>query len=552
MKNVQLRFAVMLNSNRIPRWQFECINEIITQSEASLITIIYSNQSYSSPERYTSKHFIFRIWRRLFSPQKANLFELVDVRDIAQGAEARNCQVIRKGKFSEYFNEQDISYLESKQLDFILRLGFGILKGNILNAAKYGVWSFHAADEQKYRGGPAHLLGIDNSDEYSAAILQKLTERLDGGIILRKGYFKFKSHTVGENVVRTYEHMKVWPAQVCIDIRNGVANYLGKEPSTTNAELSHAPNNSRMVRIIGKILKNRIKQLFYRIFMRERWNIGVISRPIETFLTNNDTDCVVWSEITNNTRYVADPFGAIIDGEIYSFFEEFEREDGKGRISKASIHNEKGTIFIKREGAFVERAHHLAYPYIYQEDNIMLIQAAADTGGLEVIDISSSDPTKRSLGIILEGQYLVDSTLFVWGGYYWIAATRRGFSSDESLHLWYSSSLLGNWQPHCNNPVKVDIRSARPGGTVFKKGEALFRPAQDCTTTYGRRVVLNRIKKLSPTVFEEVAETTIEPPSTQGYTSGLHTLSQLGPNKTLVDGKRWEFSLEKIKNKLIK
>ena len=38
---------------------------------------------------------------------------------------------------------------------FMLRVGFNIIRGEILNVPKYGVWSFHHDDEVKYRGGPA-------------------------------------------------------------------------------------------------------------------------------------------------------------------------------------------------------------------------------------------------------------------------------------------------------------------------------------------------------------------------------------------------------------
>jgi len=44
----------------------------------------------------------------------------------------------------------------------------------------FGVWSWHHGDEDKYRGGPPAFWEIVNADPVTGALLQRLTERLDG------------------------------------------------------------------------------------------------------------------------------------------------------------------------------------------------------------------------------------------------------------------------------------------------------------------------------------------------------------------------------------
>jgi hypothetical protein len=66
----------------------------------------------------------------------------------------------------------------------------------------------------------------------------------------------------------------------------------------------------------------------------------------------------------------------------------------------------------------------------------------------------------------------------------------------------------------------------------------LYRPAQDCSKTYGGRVVLNRILRLTPTDFSEAPERFVEPTPGSLYGKALHTLSGAGP-RTVIDGKRW-------------
>lgn len=76
----------------------------------------------------------------------------------------------------------------SHDLDVILRFGFNILKGDILNSARYGVWSYHHGDNNEYRGGPALFWEMYERNPLSGTILQKLTETLDGGQVIYRSY----------------------------------------------------------------------------------------------------------------------------------------------------------------------------------------------------------------------------------------------------------------------------------------------------------------------------------------------------------------------------
>jgi hypothetical protein len=86
----------------------------------------------------------------------------------------------------------------------------------------------------------------------------------------------------------------------------------------------------------------------------------------------------------------------------------------------------------------------------------------------------------------------------------------------------------------------MDIRSARPAGTPFIFENVLYRPAQDCSVTYGGRVAVNRVVRLTPDEFVEETVCHVEPDAGGRYNAGLHTLSGVG-DLTLVDGKRYMF-----------
>jgi hypothetical protein len=126
---------------------------------------------------------------------------------------------------------------------------------------------------------------------------------------------------------------------------------------------------------------------------------------------------------------------------------------------------------------------------------------------------------------------------------WWLAGASDpgGAQFGSDLHLWYATDITGPWTPHPSNPVKTDVCSARPAGTPFVADGALYRPAQDSSSTYGSRVVINRIVTLTTRCFREEPAAFVAPDSQGPYPDGLHTLSAVGA-MTLIDGKRLAFS----------
>src|SRR5205807_8550436 len=92
-------------------------------------------------------------------------------------------------KFVQRFPAEAIEQIRAHDLDVLIRFGFNILHGDILQAARYGVWSYHHGDNEFYRGGPAHFWELREGSPLSGAILQVLTEELDGGLVLCKSLF---------------------------------------------------------------------------------------------------------------------------------------------------------------------------------------------------------------------------------------------------------------------------------------------------------------------------------------------------------------------------
>src|SRR5439155_8345358 len=91
-------------------------------------------------------------------------------------------------KYSDYIDGNELARIQAHNIDVFIRLGFRILRGEILRSARYGVWSYHHGDNRVNRGGPAGYWEVMESALECGAVLQILTEDLDGGTVLNRYY----------------------------------------------------------------------------------------------------------------------------------------------------------------------------------------------------------------------------------------------------------------------------------------------------------------------------------------------------------------------------
>ena len=141
------------------------------------------------------------------------------------------------------------------------------------------------------------------------------------------------------------------------------------------------------------------------------------------------------------------------------------------------------------------------------------------------------------LGPLLTGIEAVDSTLFQHRDYWWLAYTDASIDRNGRLMLWYAGELTGPWHPHALNPVKIDPRCSRGAGPPFVYRGALVRPSQDCSVSYGAKIIFNHVITLTPNQFREEMIGELRPDPSGPYSLGLHTISYDG-SVAMVDGSR--------------
>ncbi len=538
----------MCDGYSLQHWQYEIIRSLQKHGIELTLVILNDNDEPRTPFfrkilRYKYRYLLFNLYNRFILRPKSK--RAIDISAEIQEIEAISCKTNNHG-YSQYFENDDIEKIKAKELDFVLRFGFNIIRGDILESARYGIWSFHHDDEQKYRGTGSVYKEILYNDPVNGAILQRLTNRIDAGVILKKGYFQTVKHSLKGSFDNVLYNTVSWPLQVCIDIQNGVAGYIEDEPSTSAAPIKKTEGNFNTFRLLCKLFFNKLKFHYKELFFTERWIVGVSDEKIESIYENGNLANVTWLEAGKRYRYFADPFTIDFDEtRLLLFFEDYNYKTRKGIIS-SSFYN-KTTQEFSPVVEVLEKPHHLSFPYIFNhEGNWYLMPESSENKELSVYRIEKDG----SLSFYKELLKIdaIDTSLFQYNDIWWLFFTRKHNSNSE-LHAYYSKDIWGPYEPHKNNPVKTDIRSARPAGSLFYVESDLIRPSQNSAKYYGSRIEFNKISKLDSIIFEEERTQIIEPSYSRTFNRGIHTICSAG-NYTVIDQKKHTFIFQSFKYQL--
>jgi hypothetical protein len=233
-------------------------------------------------------------------------------------------------------------------------------------------------------------------------------------------------------------------------------------------------------------------------------------------------------------RFYADPCVIEHQGEDHVFFEEWRSDVNRGVIS-----------WMKREGdrftppeQVLERPYHLSYPFVFRSGgDVFMVPESGAARRIELYRAADFPERWEPVEILVDGITAADPTLLEIDGRWWMFANVAGEGSSKCDQLWlfHADAAGGPWRPHARNPVKIDVRSTRPAGSLFRRGGRLIRPSQDCSMSYGGALTLCEVTRLSRAEYAEVEVEKLLPgwlPSNLGF----HTLSS-SARLEVIDGK---------------
>jgi hypothetical protein len=423
---------------------------------------------------------------------------------------------------------------QALELDFVLQLARSGPPPDFISPGRYGTWYFNFSDGNAFRSRAPYFWELYYDCAVSGAmLLRQDTNRASLGTVLAAGYFPTIRASYTENVDQCFFRSAGWPAKICRElVERGLT--LDGQPVPSPRTTYGVPNFLARLSCSVRMLRNRTAT-FIQTFFWPYWNVALVSLPqaragrvSEIRLLQPDAPA----------EYLADPFAYATGEKRYVFCERFSYARNRGNISFFELTSGGGAELVTA----IEEPIHMSYPQVFESDGTIYCvpetSAANEVRAYKAVRF----PTEWSLeSVLLRDFSAIDPTIVRFNGRWWMFCTKLGEGTASDLYIWHADGLLGPWKQHARNPVKVDVRSARPAGRFFARNGELYRPAQDCSRSYGGRLVINKVSKLSDTEFEETVDAVVEPPHHGPYRFGLHTIAELG-DVTIVDVKRYDFS----------
>jgi hypothetical protein len=548
-----LKIGLLVDSLTQPQWVYDIVQEIKGSGFAEISLIIENGgvdrpvQGFVNRLRHNRKRVAYALYTRLddrLFRRQPDAFTSRSIADLVAGVPAIRVTPIKK-RFSDYFEAADVEAIRARDLDVALRLGFRILKGDSLQIARYGVWSYHHGDNLVNRGGPPGFWEVMQREPVTGSVLQVLTDELDNGRVIYRSFAPTDQRSVRRNLENFYRKSAAFVVRKLRDLAERGPAALDCDPHAGTfvpycRPLYREPGNLQMLKLGAGVMARFAADKLRETVRHDQWALAYRLNPA---LDTPDPGMHRYKLLLPpQDRFWADPFPVTKDGRHFIFMEDLPYRTGKGHIGVIEL-DKKGSV-VRVEKA-LEQDHHLSYPFVFEwggshfmipesgaRRRVAIYRAHDFPGGWQLEDV------------LLDNVYAVDATLHEADGTWWMFANvgAEGTWNYDELHLFHAASPLGPWRPHPMNPIKSDARAARPAGRLFRWKGSLYRPSQDCSGQYGGAIVINKVLRLTQSEYSEMPVSRLEPRWAPNLL-GTHTLNAApGISVTDVLVRRWRFS----------
>src|SRR5688572_6261126 len=473
-----LRVGLIVDSFVQPRWVRRCLEKALETNIATLerIFLVSSKKESSS--------LLYKLYNRIdVSLFAADALELVDIEDLVKSAA--------------------LEHGSEAQLDVLVNFAPADLNAEFAGAAKHGVWFYSFGEapgfEEVIRQIPVTVSSLKASKD-------------------NEEYFLYQSvsPTLSRFSVRLNNNTCYWKsaaflARALDDLYH--QRNLDHTPKV-NHSLVKAPGHAAMSSMFFKLSGRAAARAFEKLSSFEQWVLAYRINPGEFKYLIPPAD-----------HFWADPFPLKVNGKYYIFFEDYVNAAGRAHISVVEV-DQNGIVSGPTE--VLKLDCHLSYPFVFEYEGTYYM--IPETGGRNVVELyrAVSFPFEwRPEKVLLEANSPLDATVIEVEGTWWMFVNiqEEGVAVNwDELHLYYSESLFGPWQPHARNPIVSDVRSARPAGRLFWSNNVLYRPSQDSSLRYGYATTINKVTQLSAVTYNETEVLKILPDWDKDII-GVHTVN---------------------------
>lgn len=512
--NEKLRVAVLFSSEIVPVWSYKMLSRI-DQSLSNKIVLLIKGKP---PIYEKNKYFVYNVYTKLdnyFFNYKPNAFEPKLIKSILD---------------LETIDMEDISNLKKYNIDIIVALEPNILTDEILQIAKYGIWSYVFCATNKTRDTPSVFWEvIERKGEVGITlVMQKINQKK----VLATSFSLTDNLSVARN-----RNSYFWKASSILPRTIDELHRLGKEEFLDNIDKLNCvsdffleekrlvPSNRKVIVKLAKFKWKRFQRVIRNFFYFDQWILQFYFGNFE----NTSIDISKFKKIIPpKEKFWADPHVIKKSGFYYIFIEELIYTEDKGFISVIEM-DDKGNY--KEPVKVLETDYHLSFPFVIEDNSeLYMIPESKQNQNIQLYKCIDFPYKWKLETILMDRVGAVDTVILKNNNKYWLFTNMiesEGASYYDELYLYSSDTLTSNqWKSHPMNPIVSDVKNARMAGRLFTINGILYRPSQNCSNHYGYGTQINQVLELTENSYKEKIVDSIFPDFNDRIKS-IHSLSVL-------------------------
>ncbi len=501
-----MRVGVLLEADGARRWHSTAVSEIERLGFCTVTVFARESGGGAKVQRLGEavRHWLYEAYvladRRLLGRDDDPLARLP-----AEGCGGANTRLVRLD--GDWDAAGNVAPIGAEDLDVLLCLAPDVPTDRLAGCARFGAWSVSAGG----LWGPVA--------DYVAPVTLRAHTSTDGERIIYRSVVESDRVSLHRGRCRAARRAAHLPARRLRDLHRNGWPFIASLPVYAERQAStepdrSRPSNSKMAHLLWQVARGVLSRRLAGRLSEKQWFIAYGRVGGETLADGDSARVELIAPPAG--RFYADPFLFRRDGHRFIFFEDYDWSSRRAVICYVEI-DEDGRHSSPRVA--LRQDCHLSYPLVFEEGDAVYM--LPETAGHRTVELYRAErfPDEWTLDrVLLRDVAATDATLRRHEGRLWlfVAIAVDGGRPIDELFLFSSESLRGEWQPHPMNPVVSDVRCARPAGRVFLQDGHLIRPAQDCSRSYGWRLVFNRVEALTTTEYREQPIGAIEPAPASG------------------------------------
>ena len=455
---VPFRLGLLVDSLEVSKYVYDIARWAYDHRDINFkICVIVHSSGCAKPRPHFIRRIVELLWsRRLLSaalwklivllefvllkrnPNYADHFTTYSLRQWATEAMELH-PIVSRTDFVYRFSRADIEAVSSLNCDLLVRCGGAILRGEILQAARWGIISFHHADNRVIRGIPAGFWEVYGRLDTTGFTIQLLTEELDGGNVLMRGHFATR-HYYLLNQASLYSKSNRYLKLIIekIALKGSLPPILPNLPYSHVLFRSPGARHSAkyLIKFFSLLIKKQVRKL---LGIGSVWNVAYTYRNWRNVVLWRAT----WLAITPG-HFLADPFVLTKDAKDYLFVEDYDFKKSRGTIAVYAL----SATGASRIGTALEESFHLSFPYVFEYANQVYMCPETSQNRDIRIYRSIEFPLKWKLEkVLLRDLSAVDTLIFKENERWWLFTNvDSGEEGDycSELHIFSSETLLGD------------------------------------------------------------------------------------------------------------